>query len=116
MLDIVELNDSLKLRAIGRLLISEHPFIKLVRAKIDYKSFFSPSIAFKMDSVSLRGIEILKNDRNKAWSNRALDTDRRLIAAIRETSLKEVVTSRGQGSIPFFTIWTRGARKVRGLS
>ena len=50
------------------------------------------------------------------WSDRALETDRRLIAAIRETNLKEVITQRGQGSIAFFIRWARGARKISDLT
>ena len=116
MLDIVELDESLKLRALSRLTISDHPFVKLVRAKLKLESYFAPSIDAEVDPVSQQGIEILRRDRGKMWADRSLDTDRRLIAAIRETNIKEVVTTRGQGSLAFFLPWARGARKVRDLT
>ena len=43
MLDIAALDDSLKLRALGRLLETKHPFLKLIKNKINAASDFSRS-------------------------------------------------------------------------
>ena len=116
MLDIVELDDSLKLRALGRILTSAHPFNRIVRHQLDLSSFFNPRSSLPSDSVSYKAIELLRKDREKLWLDDKLNSDKNLIAAIGEINLKEVVTTRGQTSIAFFMAWTRGARKVRELS
>ena len=116
MLDIVELDDSLKLRALGRILTSAHPFNRIVRHQLDLSSFFNPHSSLPSDSVSYKAIELLRKDREKLWLDDKLNSDKNLIAAIGEINLKEVVTTRGQTSIAFFMAWTRGARKVRELS
>ena len=40
MLDVAALDESLKLRAIGRLLTSHHPFLTLLRNKCSFEDFF----------------------------------------------------------------------------
>ena len=42
MLDVVDLDKGLKLKSIARLLETEHPFLKLIRNKIDLTDFFFP--------------------------------------------------------------------------
>ena len=115
MLDIVELDASLKLRAVGRILNSAHPFNILINERLMLSSFFNPSSNTACDSVIEEGIEILKGDREKLWADRSRDNDRKLLAAVRETNLKELVCNRGQGSLAFFLPWTRGARKIKDL-
>ena len=91
MLDIVELDASLKLRAVGRILNSAHPFNILINERLMLSSFFNPSSNTACDSVIEEGIEILKGDRDKLWADRSRDNDRKLLAAVRETNLKELV-------------------------
>ena len=65
-----------------------------------------------VDPVLKVGLELLKDDRNKMWGMPTLAGDRKLLSAIRQTSLKDIVEPRGHNSIAFFSIWRRGARKV----
>ena len=118
MLDIIELDGSLKLRALGRVRSTGHPFLKILNAKLNLDSFFNPKIEldFPVDSVLTEGIRLLKIDRDKLWAIRGLDGDRRLMAAIRATNIKDIIEARGRASIPFFNIWMRGARVVGDLS
>ena len=44
MLDICELDDSLKLKAYGRLMSTRHPFLALVKNSVDYGNFFDTRI------------------------------------------------------------------------
>ena len=49
MLDVVSLDESLKLKSIGRMFASSHPFIRRIREKCDLTCYFEPkcNIAFK---------------------------------------------------------------------
>ena len=51
MLDIVELDESLKLKALGRLLNSNHPFLTLIKNSLDFRNFFMPKLGAKVDTV-----------------------------------------------------------------
>ena len=117
MLDIKELGDSLKLRALGRLRTSDHPFLKILNAKINLDKFFNPVMTSctQVDSMITDGLQLLKQDRSKLWEDSRLNGDRRLIAVIRATNIRDLVDRRGLSSIPFFRIWARGARKVADL-
>ena len=56
MLDIAELNESLKIKAVGRMLISKHPFLRIVRTKTNLESFFNPRCIINLDSVVEEGL------------------------------------------------------------
>ena len=116
MLDIVELDDGLKLRALGRLLTTDHPYLKMFRENLNLSEFFDPSYYRKVDPVTVRGLELLCRDRELLWANQKMNSDRSFIAEIRELGLKDIVKGRGQGSINFFNLWTRGRRKVKDLN
>ena len=65
MLDIAELDSSLKLRALGRLVGTRHPFLLLIKNKICLEKFFDPKCNCKADPISNKAVELLKCDRNK---------------------------------------------------
>ena len=118
MIDIAELDNSLKLRALGRARLTEHPFLKIMNAKLNLDSYFTPKIDLNLtvDSVLTEGVKILKNDRDNLWGNGDLDRDRKLLAAIRGTKILEIIEPRGKASMAFFQIWARGARKIGDLN
>ena len=116
MLDVEELDASLKLRALGRLMDSTHPFLTILRTRLNLDCFFEPCIDTRADSVTNKAVELLKLDRNKLWLDVKLNSSRELIAAIRELSLKKLVTVKGYNSLAFFNIWHRGARKLKDLN
>ena len=116
MLDIAELDKSLKLKAVGRMFASEHPYIKILRGKLDMTDFFEPKIEVKIDSVINKGLEVLRDARGLVWEDQLMSSNREIIAAIREVNLKAIVTSVGIGSIPFFLLWRNGARKIKDLN
>ena len=116
MLDVAKLDESLKLRALGRLINSNHPFMEIVRRNLDLESFFNPRCINTIDSLTARGVALLKKDRDSLWAEDRLDRQLKLIESVRETSLKEIVKPRGQTSIPFFYLWRRGARKIKDIT
>ena len=73
-------------------------------------------MAAEIDPVVADGVKLLKIDRGKLWANRDLNGDRRLLAAIKNTRLKDIVEKRGQTGIAFFNTWRRGARKLGDLT
>ena len=116
MMDIVQLEASLKLRALGRLLDTKHPFLSIVKNKIDLAQFFEPKCNTNLEEVAVRGIELLKADRQKLWLREDLDTNRVFIATVRHSQLKNIIGSRGQLSIPYFMAIKRGARRISDLN
>ena len=118
MLDLKELDESIKIRAMGRILNSEHPLLKILKAKLQLDSYFEPKLQIEaiVDPMLNQGLKLLRDDRNKMWADTKLDWDRRLLAAIRNMGIKEAVVTRGHNSIPFFNLWNRGARKISDLS
>ena len=116
MLNIKQLDDSLKLRALGRLLVSKHPFNTLVKERLNLESYFNPEINLVCDHMIARAVDLLKSDRNKLWGNVAMDSDRHVLAAIGQEKLKKIISIRGQGSLDFFVLWNRGARKMKDIS
>ena len=118
MLDITELGDSLKLRALGRLRSSEHPFLKILNSKLNLESYFDPKldVSEQVDPITMDGVCLLKADREKLWLDPKLDSNCLLLSAIRDAKLKDIVDRRGHNSIAFFRVWVRGSRKIGDLS
>ena len=118
MLDVVELDESLKIKALSRILKTNHPFLKILKEKLDLSTYFLPStvVPKNIDQVFDKGIDLLRKDRDQTWAMEALNNDRNYLAAIRALSLRTVVDRRGQGGIHFFRLWARGARKVGDLA
>ena len=116
MLDIEQLDSSLKLRALGRLLVTRHPFLSLVKDQINLEEFFEPKCSTNLDEVAASAIKILKEDRKKLWLCRELDSNRAFMATVRQTKIKTVVSVRGQQSISFFMITRRGGLKVGNIT
>ena len=116
MLDVEELDNSLKLKALGRLLISKHPFIKILKAEVNLVNYFEPRIGTSIDPVSMKAIELLEQDRSKLWQNEKLSTNKNFISTIREQKLTSIVSRRGQLGLAYFIIRGRGARLVKDLT
>ena len=79
MLDVKELDASLKIRALGRILSSQHPFLKILKDKLNLESFFNPKINLNVniDSVFTKGIELLKEDRDRIRIKREILAERK---------------------------------------
>ena len=116
MLDIVALDDSIKIKAIGRLKDSQHPFLKLVKENIDFEQFFNPRPLVAIENFSRRGCDLVKEDRLKLLRSIKLRGNRILIGAIREMQIRLILSRAGQQSLTFFMIWSRGARKIKDLT
>ena len=76
MLNIIDLDNSLKLRALGRLATTKHPFLTIIKNSIDYRDFFFPRIRLKLDGVTVAGIDLLMSDRQKLWNDPLMESNR----------------------------------------
>ena len=115
MIDLKALGDSLALKALGRIRTTEHPFLKILNEKLNLDPYFFPTVTVNLDLILVSGVQLLKEDRNKLWADASLNQDRRFLAAVRETKIRDIVHPRGLNSIPFFRIHSRGVRKVGDL-
>ena len=115
MLDISELDKSLKLKALGRMLKSEHPFLKLVQNKLDLSDFFNPKLSTEIEKVASVGIELIKGIRAGIWLEERLNTNKEIIAVIRHIDLSKLISANGLRSIPYFLIRRNGPMKIKDL-
>ena len=92
MLDISELDKSLKLKALGRMLKSEHPFLKLVQNKLDLSDFFNPKLSTEIEKVASVGIELIKGIRAGIWLEERLNTNKEIKAVIRHIDLSKLIS------------------------
>ena len=115
MLDIASLDDSLKLRAFGRLLGTSHPMLMLLREKLDLTDYFFPK-GTVVDGIAARGIDLLKIDRQSIWDEGHRVGEMKFIQMVRSLKLKNIFTENGKRSIPYFRIVVRGLTKIGQLT
>ena len=115
MLDIASLDDSLKLRAFGRLLGTSHPMLMLLREKLDLTDYFFPK-GTVVDGIAARGIDLLKIDRQSIWDEGHRVGEMKFIQMVRSIKLKNIFTENGKRSIPYFRIVVRGLTKIGQLT
>ena len=116
MLDIVELDSSLKLRALGRLRDTRHPFLGLIREKIKLDEFFFPVDKYNLDEVCSQAIKILRIDRQKLWANRSLDSNMQYVNAIKTSRLWSALTPNGRQSLAYMRARLNGRIILGDLS
>ena len=115
MLDVVALDESLKIKAVGRMLTSSHPFVTKIRTKCELK-FFNPNCTVTCDPVITSGLKLLKIDRNKLWEEKEVESNRLFISAIRDLEITKVLSRAGLNSIPYFMARQRGVRRLGDLA
>lgn len=116
MLDIAELDESLKLRSLGRLMTTKHPFLRLLRDKLDLNNFFAPKISTVIEGVSRKGVELLKKDRLRLFEDLSLINNVRFLSTIRDLKITEIMSNLGRNSLTYFLLRRRGRMKVRDLN
>ena len=82
MLDIAELDKSLKIKARGRLFTTNHPLLSILGNRLNKEDYFQPRLLTSIDSVATKGIEFLVEARQVVWANRKMDSNREIIAII----------------------------------
>lgn len=115
MLDVSDLDKSLKLRSLGRLLESKHPFLVKVRDQLELDDFFHPKAAV-VDRFSKKGIEFLGKERRNLIGNEKAIRDPRYQGMINSINLKEIVSRLGKNSLVYFNLIRSGRTKVSQIS
>jgi hypothetical protein len=115
MLDVSDLDKSLKLKMFGRMLATSHPFLSIIRGRIR-ENFFKPEIDTCIEGATTQGLEIVSKVRDKLWGDRSLDNNVRLLRAIRDTRISSLIGVNGSRSIPYFNIRGQGKRVIGDLN
>jgi hypothetical protein len=115
MLDIEELDISLKLRSVGRLLVTEHPMLKLINTKVNQADFFFPKLDKGIDQFTARGLEILGEDRRKSLKSEDSMRNAKLLSFLKQSKIANWVRPERRNSILLFDLTIRGMRYVRNL-
>ena len=116
MLDIVELDKSLKIKALGRLEGTRHPMLNLIKSTLDLSSFFFPKVEKKIEDIISRGIELLAEDRQALWGEARLYSNRIFVKSLKELRLVDVVSRNGRNSLAYFNIRLLGKIKLSDLN
>lgn len=116
MLNLLDLDESLKLRALGRLINSKHPFLKLIKNSITHENFFSPKISISLDEVSVQGLNLLMEDRLKLLGHRELESNRKFLEVIKGIRVRAAVDANGRNSIIYFNLRLQNKLKLGQLN
>ena len=115
MLDVKELDEGLKLKALGRLISTKHPFLNAVKLKIKWDNFFCPWIDPKVEAIAHEGIALLKKDRLKLLGLDKLEGNLKYLNLLGDTRISAIISELGKNSLAYFAIVSRGARKLGEL-
>ena len=115
MLDLSMLDKSLKIKAIGNLMLSNHPFMKLIKNKTSFEHFFKPSCDSNYEEVTVKGLEGLAQYRESLWANKNYERNRGLLSEVRKLKLVDYVSRMGRGSLNYFVVTRRGKRLIGDL-
>ena len=116
MLDIAELDNGLKLKALGRLLETRHPGLTLIRNKLDLNDFFFPKFDARLDRFTARAVELLREDRHKLWKVPNLTSDVKFVSAIRASKIVNLIKPQFRNNLALFLMNRAGRLKVADLT
>jgi hypothetical protein len=116
MLDIAELDQSLKIKALGRLLVTEHPMLTLIRRKLDMSQFLYPRINTFAEKPTCLAVKYISSDRIKLLTDPNAISDRRFMGLIHDMSIMSALNPRGRYSIAFLVIRNHGKRRLGELN
>lgn len=108
MLNLTELDESIKLRCLSRLQTTRHPLIMQMRRKIDLSDYLNPRCKSKSDAFLTKSLNILSRVRKESSNEPNLAGNRLLIGLIKETPIKNMINRVGKTSLAYFSIRRRG--------
>lgn len=115
MLSITELDASLKLRALGRLLNTTHPFLSILKANLNFRNFFRPSGVLGIDRPLDQALSLLEKDRRLLLQDESIYCNRTFLSLIKNARLTDVINRQGQGSITYLLLRRAGKNQVKDL-
>ena len=116
MLDLVDLDRSLKLKALARLSDSNHPFLVKVKEKLDLSDFFHPIVRLNAESITVVGSKLLKDLRSSYVGEESIARNRLYIAYIKNIKIVNAISSLGKQSIGYLRLRQEGLRYLGELN
>ena len=116
MIDIQQLDRSLKLKMLSRIFASSHPFLEIVKQKINMSEFFFPSSNLTMDNPINQAVNYLSIDRQKLLVDEGVSDTTKVISLIRDIKLSSLVSATGRQSLTYFQLRRQGKIKIKDLN
>ena len=116
MLDLSDLDDGLKLRALSRTIDTTHPMLRLARDKINWEDFCNVVTTDFNEAFIKKGLQLLNKDRKKLGLIEALRGSRHLISLMGERKIASCISSQGKVSLAFHFIRRTGATRIKELN
>ena len=116
MLDISELDDSLKLRAFGRLKDTAHPFLIKVLNDLDQSNYFDLKSKNSLEKISMKGAALVSIDRQRLLHEPGLTNNKRYVEILKGLSIKLILNRAGLSSIIYFNLRLQGKTKITQLN
>ena len=116
MLDIADLDNGLKLRALGRSISTNHPYLKLVGRKINWENFFEPKCDVKTDPYISKAVGLLAGDRRAMLGFARLEGDSKYVSLLGNTKISSIISRLGRNSLNNFILTRRGVQRLRDLT
>jgi precorrin-6x reductase len=104
MLDIRALDESIKLRAVGRIIDTRHPFLRIVKERTDIRSYFNPVSMQEVELMAAEGIGLLREERVSWLENPNVIRTTKAIALIKGTKLRDILSPVGRQSLEYFRL------------
>jgi len=115
MLNINELDESLKIRALGRAFESKHEMVALIRNKMKLRDFFFPKLNETIDRYLSRSIELLGLDRRAQVKEPRLENNPKLLSMLRESNITSWIRPQSKNSLTVFRLRMEGKTKIKHL-
>ena len=115
MLDLCLLDKGLKIKALARLNITNHPFLSKIVNKIELSDFFFPKANSSVDKVTSEGIKFLKEARHNLIGCESIRMNAGYIVHLRNTKIENVVSKIGKSSLAYFCLKRLGMNKIGEL-
>jgi hypothetical protein len=116
MLDLNELDDSIKLRSLGRLKTSKHPVLVQLRNKINHSNYLAPTCSVTSDQYLTRSLRVLGEARKKGIQDAMLMGNRTLNGLLKSIPIKALLNRHGRNSLIYFNIRRTGKFRIGDLT
>ena len=115
MLDLITMDRSIKLKALGRMLTTSHPFTLKVRETFDNSVYFFPSLTKNICRFIMKAVDLLRQDRQHTLKDIGLRNNVKLLCLIKETPIKKILNANGLNSLRVMQLRLAGITKLGHL-
>ena len=116
MLDIVKLDEALKLKSAARLYETKHPFLKLIKAKINFSNHFFINSPISFERYSLHCVKLLRVARTKQLHEMSNIDSLKFAQLVRNIRIEKLVNNVGKNSISYFNLRLQNKTRLRDLT